>query len=158
MRTVDGAGASAEWSFARGARTPGKARRLLRAQLEGWGVDKEVAATAELLLSELVTNSVRYAARPSARLVAVGVEFTPDRLLRVEVADASEVPPVVRTQAAQDLEAEGGRGLLLVQALAADWGTCPRPHVGTIVWFTLRLPGPGLDQGVRPRSGHREVG
>ncbi|UWE07617.1 ATP-binding protein [Actinacidiphila bryophytorum] len=97
----------------------------------------EVRDVAELLVSELVTNSVRHACRPTGRLIAVGAEMDPGRLLRVEVADASDVPPVVRVGAAP--EAEGGRGLVLVGALAADWGTYPRQHVGKVVWFSLGL-------------------
>lgn len=107
-------------------------------------MDKDVVGTAELLLSELVTNSVRHAVRPTGRLVAVGVELAPWRLLRVEVADASEVRPVMREA---DPEGEGGRGLVLVRELAADWGTYPRRHVGKVVWFTLGLAPEGLGAG-----------
>lgn len=142
MNGVHGRGVSAGWSFTSNAQAPGRARRLLRAQTDGWGVDKEVADVAELLLSELVTNSVRHARRPTGRLIAVGAELDPDRLLRVEVADACDVPPVVRAREAP--EAEGGRGLVLVGALAADWGTYPRRHVGKVVWFTLGLAGAAL--------------
>lgn len=137
MGTVYGRGVSAGWSFTRNAQAPGRARRLLRAQADGWGVDKEVADVAELLLSELVTNSVRHAGRPTGRLIAVGAELDPNRLLRVEVADASDDEPVVRPREAP--EAEGGRGLVLVAALASTWGTYPRQHVGKVVWFTLSL-------------------
>jgi anti-sigma regulatory factor (Ser/Thr protein kinase) len=137
MSTEYDRGVSAGWSFTRGAQAPGRARRLLRDQMAGWGVDKDAADVAELLVSELVTNSVRHACRPTGRLIAVGAELDPDRLLRVEVADASDVPPVLRTQSGP--EAEGGRGLVLVAALAADWGTYPRQHVGKVVWFTLAL-------------------
>ncbi|WP_265935512.1 ATP-binding protein [Actinacidiphila bryophytorum] len=137
METVYGRGVSAGWSFTRSAKAPGRARRLLREQMEGWGVGGEVRDVAELLVSELVTNSVRHACRPTGRLIAVGAEMDPGRLLRVEVADASDVPPVVRVGAAP--EAEGGRGLVLVGALAADWGTYPRQHVGKVVWFSLGL-------------------
>lgn len=137
MDTVYDRGVSAGWSFTRTAKAPGRARRLLREQMEGWGVGKDVVDVAELLVSELVTNSVRHACRPTGRLIAVGAELDPDRLLRVEVADASDVPPVVRAQ--NGAEAEGGRGLVLVAALAADWGTYPRQHIGKVVWFTLGL-------------------
>jgi anti-sigma regulatory factor (Ser/Thr protein kinase) len=102
-----------------------------------WGVGEGTREVAELLLSELVTNSIRHATRPTGRLVAVGAELAPGRLLRVEVADASEVQPVLRPQPTPD--AEGGRGLLLVATLSADWGTYPRRYVGKVVWFTLRL-------------------
>jgi serine/threonine-protein kinase RsbW len=132
-------GLSAEWSFARRVTTPGHARRLVRAQLARWGVDKDAAGTAELLLSELVTNSVRHATRPPGRLVAVRAELAPERLLRVEVADASSAVP--KPAPGEDPEAESGRGLVLVEGLAAAWGTYPRPYVGKVVWFTLALTG-----------------
>ncbi|MFI0894975.1 ATP-binding protein [Streptomyces sp. NPDC020983] len=137
MSTVQGSGVCTGWTFSRSARSPKRARRLLVAQLAEWGVDGAVSATAELLLSELVTNAVRHAVRPAGRLVAVDVELAPGRLLRVEVADACEAPPVPRPADAPD--AEGGRGLLLVEALSAHWGTYPRRHVGKVVWFVLDL-------------------
>src|SRR5882757_3438473 len=92
-------GARVGWSFDREARAPGRARLLLRGQLDGWGVPKEVAETAELLLSELV----------------------------------------VRRTAGEDAEDESGRGLLLVDALATNWGTYARKWVGKVVWVTLAL-------------------
>ena len=153
MSKVYDPGVNAEWSFARSVRTPGRARRLLREQLVEWGVGDEARELAELLLSELVTNSVRHATRPTGRLVAVGAEFAPGRLLRIQVADASEAQPVLRAAPAADTE--GGRGLLLVAALSADWGTYPRRYVGKVVWFTLRLGGEVRDGGglVALRSG-----
>lgn len=138
--TVNGDGVrvgSVQWSFRRGTRTPGLARAAVRRWLDGWGVGGDAADVAELLLSELVTNAVRHARRPPGRLVTVGVELSPGRLLRVEVADASEAPP--RARETPGPEDEGGRGLLLVESLAAAWGTYPRRHVGKAVWFTLRL-------------------
>lgn len=137
MSTVQGPGVCTGWTFTRSARSPKRARRLLVKQLAEWEVDGAVSATAELLLSELVTNAVRHATRPTGRLVAVDVELSPGRLLRVEVADACETPPVPRPADAPD--AEGGRGLLLVEALSAHWGTYPRRHVGKVVWFVLDL-------------------
>jgi serine/threonine-protein kinase RsbW len=141
MSTACAPGVNAGWSFARSAKSPGRARRLLLAQLAEWGVDEDAAGVAELLLSELVTNSVRHAARPTGRLLAVGVELSPDRLLRVEVADASDAPPVPRSRDVTE-DDESGRGLLLVAALAAHWGTYPRRHVGKVVWFALNLGSP----------------
>lgn len=146
MGTTCAPGVNAGWSFTRSAKSPGRARRLLLAQLAEWEVDEAAAGIAELLVSELVTNSVRHATRPTGRLLAVGAELAPGRLLRVEVADASDVPPVRREpQAGVD---EGGRGLLLVNALSTHWGTYPRRHIGKVVWFTLDLkdPTPKNDQ------------
>lgn len=95
-------------------------------------------------MSELVTNSVRHAVRPRGRLIAVGVELAPEWLFRVEVADASDAVPVRQPDPGPGAESESGRGLVLVEALAADWGTYPRKYVGKVVWFTLGV-GAGPD-------------
>src|SRR5882757_3593322 len=99
MEHVQGAGigpggASMRWSFSRSVRNPGRARRLLRRELADWGVPGELAATAELVLSELVTNALRHARKPPGRLITVRAEIAPGRLLRIEVADASDAEPV----------------------------------------------------------------
>ncbi len=114
-----------------------RARELLRIQLTDWKIDGEVAETAELLLSELVTNSIRHARTPPGR--EIGLRFaTYDGRLRVEVADASDRRLRPREAAPED---ERGRGLALVQALAERWGCCPRLHgIGKATWAELSLP------------------
>ncbi|MFC8450832.1 ATP-binding protein [Kitasatospora sp. NPDC057223] len=114
-------------------RAPGAARRQLRAFLGRTAGGEQYADVAELLLSELVTNAVEHARVPSGRLIKVRFCVTGGRL-RAEVHDASPQRPVVRPRAAADEEA--GRGLLLVGALSARWGCCPRAGgVGKFVWF-----------------------
>jgi len=95
-----------------------------------------VADTAELLLSELVTNSLQHAYAPPGR--EIGLRFaTYDGRLRVEVADANDTRPVLRQATAED---ERGRGLALVQALSERWGCCPRRHgIGKATWAELAL-------------------
>jgi serine/threonine-protein kinase RsbW len=117
-------------------RSAGRARALLRTQLSAWSVHGEPAATAELLLSELIANAVRHSGAPRGR--DIGVRFARyGRTLRVEVADAGERLPVPRTAAADD---EGGRGLALVGALAERWGHCPRRHgIGKAVWAEVGI-------------------
>ncbi|WP_372441041.1 ATP-binding protein [Actinacidiphila acididurans] len=96
---------------------------------------EDVAETAVLLVSELVTNAVRHS-RVAGRYILARCVLREDAL-RVEVGDAGDGVPVVR--AAGD-EAEGGRGLALVDALAAKWGTEPRAYgIGKTVWFELAL-------------------
>lgn len=85
---------------------------------------------AELLTSEIVTNVVKHA----GGTVTIAIECD-ERNLAVEVADNSSEQPVVRRAAAGDL---GGRGMQLVDQLAAKWGSRPRPDgAGKIVWFRL---------------------
>ncbi|MFI7295515.1 ATP-binding protein [Streptomyces sp. NPDC050121] len=125
------------WQLPHTSRSAPRARELLRTQLTDWKIDGEVAETAELLLSELFTNSLRHASTPPRR--EIGLRFaTYDGRLRVEVADANNRRPEPR---ATSLEDEGGRGLTLVQVLAERWGCCPRRHgIGKATWVELALP------------------
>ncbi|WP_414171071.1 SpoIIE family protein phosphatase [Streptomyces diastatochromogenes] len=84
----------------------------------------DAAFTAELILSELITNAVRYGAPP------ITVRLLYDRDLTCEVSDASSTAPHVRRATAND---EGGRGLFLVAQLAAHWGTRYTAH-GKTIW------------------------
>lgn len=106
-------------------------RALLGWALDLWGLDREdLRFPAELMLSEVVTNALRYA--------PVGIEVLIRRAsnaLYVEVVDADARLPRLRTAAADD---EGGRGLALVQALSSAWGARPLP-TGKVVWFKLEL-------------------
>jgi anti-sigma regulatory factor (Ser/Thr protein kinase) len=81
-----------------------------------------------LLVSEVTTNAVVH----GAGSVGVRVLGT-DGGVRVEVTDESTAVPVVRRA---DTEAEGGRGLALVEALAVRWGVLPLPD-GKTVWFEV---------------------
>ncbi|MGW4887450.1 ATP-binding protein [Streptomyces murinus] len=105
------------------------ARRLVRTACAAWGLHG-TADDGALVVSELVSNAVRHARRESIRVM---VERTaPDRV-RVAVSDFSHALPELRTP--KDDE-EGGRGLALVAALAADWGTHER-RWGKVVWAEL---------------------
>ncbi|HEX3923641.1 MAG TPA: ATP-binding protein [Streptosporangiaceae bacterium] len=96
-----------------------------------WG-RPELADTAELLVSELVTNAVRAcAALPSP---VVEVWLASDRVcVVVGVWDGSDDRPARRETAAQD---EAGRGLLIIDTLSADWGWY-RQRGGKLVWALL---------------------
>ncbi|MFE9556498.1 SpoIIE family protein phosphatase [Streptomyces sp. NPDC006703] len=105
---------------------PGRARRLARRALERWGLE-ELTDSVELLVSEVVTNAVRYAERPvTLRLLKTDV-------LRCEVGDDS--PQLPRQRRARETD-EGGRGLFLVNRLARRWGAT-RLSGGKVVWFEL---------------------
>ncbi|MDH6579233.1 anti-sigma regulatory factor (Ser/Thr protein kinase) [Kitasatospora sp. MAP5-34] len=106
----------------------GAVRHRLRAALTLWGVP-ELADTAELLVSELVTNALVHTER-GAVFDAV---LTPELRLRVEVQDGTSRLPGRRPPS--DF-ATSGRGLLLVEALADDWGVKLRGD-GKVTWFEL---------------------
>jgi CheY-like chemotaxis protein len=113
--------------FPSDTRSVGSARAFAQRALEGW-CEGDLGDTVTLLLSELVTNAVVHAA--SAPNVAI--HLLPDRI-HVEVADAdpAELHPL---EASPD--AESGRGLLLVDALAYRWGQVALPD-GKVVWFDV---------------------
>ncbi|MGW0998656.1 SpoIIE family protein phosphatase [Streptomyces sp. NPDC002523] len=89
------------------------ARSLTARQLSTWAMEDEVFST-ELIVSELVTNAIRYAKPP------VQLRLIRDRTLSVEVSDGSSAAPHLRHARTTD---EGGRGLLLVSQFAQRWGT-----------------------------------
>ncbi|MEU9984538.1 SpoIIE family protein phosphatase [Streptomyces sp. NPDC050856] len=99
-------------------------------KLEEWGLG-DLAFTTELILSELITNAIRYGAAP------VHVRLLHDRGLTCEVADNSSTSPHLRYAATTD---EGGRGLFLVAQLSERWGTRYTAH-GKVIWAEQPLPG-----------------
>lgn len=124
-----------EWRLPRRPRSVGRARVLLSEQMRAWKVPDEVADTSVLLLSELMTNAVRHAYVPPGREVWARCILREDDTLRIEVADACNALPELRHPTEDD---ETGRGLELVSALAAAWGSEPRPYgIGKTVWFEL---------------------
>jgi anti-sigma regulatory factor (Ser/Thr protein kinase) len=123
-----------EWRLPRHARSVGRARALFREQAASWGVPPEVTETAELLLSELMTNAYRHARVPAGREIWARCVITEDRI-RVTVTDANDKLP---TPGTAPLDAVSGRGLTLVAALADDWGAERRERgIGKEVWFEL---------------------
>jgi anti-sigma regulatory factor (Ser/Thr protein kinase) len=107
------------------------ARRAMARAAELWRLDREVTETALLLVSELATNAIRHGSPP----VRLALRLDSDRL-RVEVTDCSPNLPQPGTAAGPDQT--GGRGLLIVQELAARWGLqASRSRLGKTVWFEL---------------------
>ncbi|MEV7599027.1 ATP-binding protein [Kitasatospora sp. NPDC089797] len=116
--------------FPRSRRSPSLARRMLRELLVTVPDGDRYREVGELLTSELVGNAVLYSGLPG-RLIWVSFDVSAVRL-RIEVHDAGDRPPVPQRP---DPAATRGRGLLLVEALAAGWGHFPRPGgVGKVVW------------------------
>ncbi|WP_306317913.1 MULTISPECIES: ATP-binding protein [unclassified Streptomyces] len=130
-------GVCAEWAFPADPSAVRGARAEVRAQLVDWGLE-ELADIAALLVSELVTNSLRYASGPIG--VRVACPYEPSGVLLVEVSDPLPDPPCARAATPDD---EGGRGLQLVAEASRRWGTRPgRERAGgKTVWFELALPG-----------------
>ncbi|AJE39392.1 hypothetical protein BJY54_000923 [Streptomyces nodosus] len=93
------------------------------AKLTGWNLE-EMAFTAELIISELVTNAIRYGVPPVHMRLLRGTHLV------MEVSDGSSTSPHLRYATAVD---EGGRGIFLVAQFAERWGTRFTPN-GKIVW------------------------
>ncbi|MCG6498030.1 SpoIIE family protein phosphatase/ATP-binding protein [Kitasatospora sp. A2-31] len=137
-------GRTAVWEVAKTPAAVGRARADATRQLTEWGLDEAVFVT-ELVLSELVTNAIRYATGP------ITMRLLYDRTLICEVSDTSSTAPHLRYAVADD---EGGRGLFLVARLAERWGVRYTPQ-GKIIWAEQFLePGAGtawpLDEAAWP--------
>ncbi|GGY32268.1 SpoIIE family protein phosphatase [Streptomyces djakartensis] len=105
------------------------ARKMAGEQLAAWGLT-EAAFTTELIVSELVTNALRYGGAP------IELRLIRDSALICEVSDGSSTAPHLRRARVFD---EGGRGLLLVAQLSERWGSRQTP-TGKTIWAEQRLP------------------
>ncbi|MFD6974383.1 SpoIIE family protein phosphatase [Streptomyces sp. NPDC059979] len=120
----------AEWEVPRDPSAVSRVRNAGAAQLAAWGLEGISFAT-ELILSELITNAIRYGSAP------VRVRLLRDRSLICEVSDGSSTSPHLRYAATTD---EGGRGLFLVAQYAERWGTRYTER-GKVIWAELPLSG-----------------
>ncbi|MFF2167335.1 SpoIIE family protein phosphatase [Streptomyces sp. NPDC058175] len=122
----------ASWDFDSRPETVGQARARTRRRLDTWGVDDETAFTTELIVSELVTNAIRYGAPP------VQLRLIKDRTLTCEVHDNSPSAPHLRHARTVD---EGGRGLFISAQLSENWGVRYTSDTGgKTVWTDQILP------------------
>jgi PAS domain S-box-containing protein len=96
--------------------------------LDEWGLE-EAAFVTELVVSELVTNAIRYGDSP------IQLRLIHDRMLICEVSDSSSTAPHLRRARVLD---EGGRGLLLVAQLTERWGT-RQTAAGKTIWCEQSL-------------------
>ncbi|AXG77282.1 ATP-binding SpoIIE family protein phosphatase [Streptomyces paludis] len=106
-----------------------EARRKVSAQLAVWGLE-EAVFTTELVVSELVTNAIRYGVAP------IQLRLIHDGSLICEVSDGSNTAPHLRRARVSD---EGGRGLMLVAQLTQSWGT-RQGEGGKTIWAEQTLP------------------
>lgn len=139
------------------AAVPG-VRRLAGQVLTEWGL-AGLSDTALLLVSELVTNAVLAYAnagtagsrpRPGAE---IAVTLSANRGLLIEVWDAHPGPAVLQHPGATS---ETGRGLLVVEALASDWGQRPA-RGGKVVWCELALPPDAEAAGASAHTGGNTI-
>ncbi|MFK4101975.1 SpoIIE family protein phosphatase [Streptomyces sp. NPDC019531] len=119
----------AEWQVPADPAAVSNVRSTVSRQLARWDLD-DLAFTTELIVSELVTNAIRYGGDP------IHVRMLYDRSLVCEVFDSSSTSPHLRYAAMTD---EGGRGLFLVAQLSERWGTRYTP-AGKVIWAEQPLP------------------
>ncbi|MET7697166.1 SpoIIE family protein phosphatase [Streptomyces sp. NPDC005485] len=119
----------AAWALPSDPAIVADARAQAARQLAVWGLE-EAAFVTELVVSELVTNAIRYGSVP------IGLRLIRDRTLICEVSDASSTAPHLRRARTYD---EGGRGLHMVARLTQGWGTRQTSR-GKTIWAEQLLP------------------
>jgi serine phosphatase RsbU (regulator of sigma subunit)/anti-sigma regulatory factor (Ser/Thr protein kinase) len=118
----------ATWDLPADPTSVGHARDLVDAQLTDWGI-QDAVFTAELVVSELITNAIRHGQAP------VQLRLIRENTLICEVSDGSSTAPHLRRARTMD---EGGRGLFIVAQLTERWGTRHGPG-GKTIWSELSL-------------------
>jgi len=122
------------WTLSGDLTSAREARRLVIKPLKKWKLGAFVPIT-QLLVSELVTNAIRYSEGPvTLRLIC-------EDTLVCEVADSSPALPRLWDAAGDD---ERGRGLQIVSRLSHRWGSRRTP-TGKVVWCAQQIPRPGPD-------------
>ncbi|MFE1754730.1 SpoIIE family protein phosphatase [Streptomyces anandii] len=120
---------TASWTLSSHPRAVAEARRAVAARLTAWGLEGLVDE-ARLVVSELVTNAVRYGAG------SLELRLIREQALTCEVTDESSTAPQLRRALVSD---EGGRGLFITAQLTERWGVRPARR-GKTVWAELRTP------------------
>ncbi|MFC9075726.1 SpoIIE family protein phosphatase [Streptomyces sp. NPDC057062] len=114
---------TAHWEIPADPAAVSEAREWTTRQLTLWGLD-DLLFTTELIVSELVTNAIRYGRPP------MGLRLIRHNVLVCEVTDSSSTQPRLRRARTTD---EGGRGLFLVAQLGGRWG-CRHGQTGKTIW------------------------
>jgi len=120
----------ASWTFSKELTSVREARSVLALPMKRWGLE-DLIPTTELLVSELVTNAIRYSQGD------VTLRLVNERALVCEVLDNSAALPRLRQANSDD---ENGRGLQVVRQLSSRWGARRTPS-GKVVWCEQPLPG-----------------
>nr|WP_127893782.1 ATP-binding protein [Streptomyces sp. S10(2018)] len=119
-------------SFTAGAHSARHVRRIVRSYLCEWDL-AELTDAVELGVTELLANVVRHVPDRRCTLLLRRRMGGDASGVRVEVSDGSPGQPVPSAWVSDD--AEGGRGLMLLEAVADKWGVGPGPGGGKTVWF-----------------------
>lgn len=134
--------------FAAELSAPSLARHHATAALRKWELASDIMETAELVVSELVTNALSACGARSvlpdddfdgeyaADEISLTLRLLHDRLV-IEVSDSDPNPPV---PGLADADSENGRGLMLIEALTKEWGFVFPPPGGKIVWAVISAP------------------
>ncbi|MFI2200995.1 amino acid permease [Streptomyces sp. NPDC020192] len=118
----------AEWAVVSDPAAVATIRAAVGKQLGDWGLD-DLAFTTELIVSELVTNAIRYVGGP------IQVRLIRDRTLICEVSDTGHTSPNLRHAASDE---EGGRGLFIIAQMTHHWGT-RYTRAGKTIWTEQEL-------------------
>ncbi|MFI9805720.1 amino acid permease [Streptomyces sp. NPDC052301] len=113
----------AQWALSPDPAAVATIRTAVGKQLRDWGLD-DLTFTTELIVSELVTNAIRYVGG------TIRVRLIRDRTLICEVSDTGHTTPNLRHAASDD---EGGRGLYIIAQMTHHWGTRYTP-TGKTIW------------------------
>ncbi len=114
------------------ARSVSAARRFVQETAAALQMEVPLEVVA-LLTSELATNAVVFG-KATVFAVEVGTSRHAPGGIRVEVLDSNPDPPEIREAGDNDVH---GRGLILVNTLASNWGTYNLPGQRKAVWFEL---------------------
>ncbi|MCW5253175.1 SpoIIE family protein phosphatase [Streptomyces sp. SHP 1-2] len=128
----------ATWDIGADPAEVARVRARVARRLATWGLD-EIGFVTELVVSELITNAIRYGLPP------LQLRLIHDRTVICEVSDTSGTAPHLRRATALD---EGGRGLMLVARLTQRWGT-RQAREGKTIWCEQALPPTGPPPGSR---------
>jgi anti-anti-sigma factor len=126
---------------------PGEARELVTNACWEWGVP-DTAAPARLVSSELVTNAVRHAGTSIDVTVTLREQY-----LRLSVRDGASEMARMQTPTESD---DHGRGLLIVDTVAASWGSVPM-GTGKAVWAALKVSPRRTDFTDRQKVDHKQT-
>lgn len=126
---------------------PGEARELVTSACWEWGVP-DTAAPARLVSSELVTNAVRHAGTSIDLTVTLREQY-----LRLSVRDGAAEMARMQTPTESD---DHGRGLLIVDTVAASWGSVPMGK-GKAVWAALRVKPARTDHSDRQKADQQKA-